>query len=981
MKGDFCRFTFDPKKNYVGTLMQQGRVQLDADWNEQQAIDRYQHEIAVGDVIGPHGAPNDGAGFAISLAPGGNDLTISPGRIYVGGIRVDNDASEPVLLSNQPYLKLATVNYAGFVLPTQSGRYLVYLDVWERHITALEDPQILETALGGSDTTTRIQIVWQVKLTPQPVGNLTCADFGPDWHPTGLITNGTMSARTIDNDSSNPCILPLTAGYRGLENQLYRVEIHRSGVRDDANNHPTIKWSRDNASVATTVTIAGQVLTAHDLGRDEILGFAADQWVELIDQRMELTNHHGHLLQIDSINRNTREITIKAITPVPAVDTTGPVRLRRWDNIGPDASENGIQMTMTPVVLENGIEVVFSGGRYRSGDYWLITARTAINSETGSIEWPLDTNKKPISKSPDGIVHRYCPLALIDFNQATRIFTLVNNGDCRPHFPALTRIRAGDVSFDNNQCDANNLLTNAETVQQAIDGLCAQIQNNCTIIITPQSDLRDVFDRINAPDMTHVRICFQAGEYKVADPLIVGGSQNPKGHVMVNGFGGGTKLIVQNAETFLHFENCESVTVRDVYVEAKKVGSAGSNKHLRGALNFANCKEVSVQDCRIRCYSGPVQGATCITATQAQTTSQWTTLVRIRSCFLEVGIEQVGILVFNVDHTFIEDNQIAAVPQPKGILSKLLENREYRAIARRSLFSHIKYGGNPPKDIINMETVTYGGNRQAYFHTNPSLVGHWQDLIESLGPQPTTNGELRSRLKKAADYVLLSQDSLITVRLLNGALRRFKAFTDWRNAFRSQFRSVMAQGIVIAGSSSGGEARILNNTITGTLQGVHVGYSRTERTPGSAVWTLGIQLRGNRIQLMITPIISRHPEGIFVGNYSNELIVESNTISAAYSVSRSPQNLNPEGLKVYGVLGTLLLIRHNNIASIESAILAVPLNGPHRSVHRWLVADNLASGFTSNVDIPASIDQIGNQPGGLTYTDLVRMIERLNNNG
>ena len=38
MKGDFSRITFDPKKHYSRVLMQQGRVQLDADWNEQAAI-------------------------------------------------------------------------------------------------------------------------------------------------------------------------------------------------------------------------------------------------------------------------------------------------------------------------------------------------------------------------------------------------------------------------------------------------------------------------------------------------------------------------------------------------------------------------------------------------------------------------------------------------------------------------------------------------------------------------------------------------------------------------------------------------------------------------------------------------------------------------------------------------------------------------------------------------------------------------------
>ena len=44
----------------------------------------------------------------------------------------------------------------------------MYLDVWERHVTALEDDDIREKALGGADTTTRCKVVWQVKVDAVP---------------------------------------------------------------------------------------------------------------------------------------------------------------------------------------------------------------------------------------------------------------------------------------------------------------------------------------------------------------------------------------------------------------------------------------------------------------------------------------------------------------------------------------------------------------------------------------------------------------------------------------------------------------------------------------------------------------------------------------------------------------------------------------------------------------------------------------------
>ena len=57
MKGDFSRQTFDRTKHYDSVLMQQGRVQLDADWNEQQAIHQHRVETEAQDVIGLSGAP------------------------------------------------------------------------------------------------------------------------------------------------------------------------------------------------------------------------------------------------------------------------------------------------------------------------------------------------------------------------------------------------------------------------------------------------------------------------------------------------------------------------------------------------------------------------------------------------------------------------------------------------------------------------------------------------------------------------------------------------------------------------------------------------------------------------------------------------------------------------------------------------------------------------------------------------------------
>ncbi len=152
MKGDFSRVTFAEQNHYRRVLMQQGRTEIDADGNEQVAIDDHISATTSTDVIGPAGYPEwtlpDGqpaGGFSIGVGSSGSDLTISEGRFYVDGLLVENGTTGASLL-NQPDMPGVTLADFG---ATQAGTYAVYLDAWERLITSLDNPLIRETALGG----------------------------------------------------------------------------------------------------------------------------------------------------------------------------------------------------------------------------------------------------------------------------------------------------------------------------------------------------------------------------------------------------------------------------------------------------------------------------------------------------------------------------------------------------------------------------------------------------------------------------------------------------------------------------------------------------------------------------------------------------------------------------------------------------------------------------------------------------------------
>jgi hypothetical protein len=419
MAGDISRDSFDARKHYNSVVMQQGRVQLDADWNEQQNIHRHRAETQARDVIGS-GAPLHDAGFLLT-ATAAKSLTIGKGRYYVAGLLCENESD--VDFSQQPDWPNAPA-FADILTKAGQTTAIVYLDAWRRNITPLEDPTLREVALGGADTAHRVKTVWQVKALPVKLANTggaSCGDSFTEWDALVAPGTGLMSARALPTQATNnPCLLPPGAGYQRLENQLYRLEVHKGGALAAA----TFKWSHDNGSVVTAIeTFNGLVLTVHDLGRDDALGFSNGQWVEILDDSAELSGTPGALIQIDHVDVSARTITLKSAAT--AVDASLHPKLRRWDGGGetPLAAPAGGDNW---VAIEAGVEVKFEAGNYNPGDYWLVPARTV----TGNVDWPFSA-----PQPPRGFDHRYCRLG---------IATLVNNvltvQDCRKTFPPLAEI-------------------------------------------------------------------------------------------------------------------------------------------------------------------------------------------------------------------------------------------------------------------------------------------------------------------------------------------------------------------------------------------------------------------------------------------------------------------------------------------------------------------------------------------------------------
>ncbi len=436
MKGDFTRDSFAASRRHTRVLLQQGRLLLDADWNEQVAILLHRMETMIRDLVGPHGGPEGDCGFEIrpegADGPLQNDFGIGTGRYYVGGLLCEND---------DPTLTFSGQGFAPSRDALRPGRpYLVYLDAWEDYVSPAEDPALLEVALGGADTAGRARVFWRVQAWE--MDEATTKLLRSPTNPSGFTNDkldsawprlcerfqppdrGRLRVRVTEPAATEdlpPSIVPPGSGYRGPENHLYRVEVHAGGRAAEG---ASFKWSRDNGSLLVPVlALAGNVATLGPGGPDARIGLGIGDIVEVVEPQAAAFGKPGALFRITDLPAEG-QVTLQGKAALPPA---AGLLLRRWDQRQGPEGRRGLVLQdgaaklvegegdSNWLPLEDGILVQFakSDCSYRSGDHWLIPARTA---EGGSVAWPCDAEGRPAACPPHGIHHRYAPLGIVTFN-------------------------------------------------------------------------------------------------------------------------------------------------------------------------------------------------------------------------------------------------------------------------------------------------------------------------------------------------------------------------------------------------------------------------------------------------------------------------------------------------------------------------------------------------------------------------------------
>jgi hypothetical protein len=563
MGGDYTRWTFNPARDYSELFKQQGRVDLDADWNELVEIVNRRWRAETMDIIGRAVVPSYTTPDAFKITPAGpGQFTIGVGRMYVDGLLAEChgvsplvydaalgevNGSAPVPFNQQPYFPNPVP------LPSTGPAVdLIYLDVWKREVTALQDPAIREKALGGPDTTTRMQTVWQVKILPN-VDARSCGDKVDAWDTLTAPSAGRLTTSTVvASPSPDPCILSPTGGYRGLENRLYRVEVHVAGTVGGA-NPAKFKWSRDNASVVSAVhSISApggpnSVLKLSSLGRDRVLRFSSGDWVEVLDENSELVGTAGFLTQITAPpDEANRTITVQPPIPAALFDPTKSerhTRVRRWDqrNTGLGSNVNAttglIDATNTAQDIEDGIQVTFSddpaGGQLHIGDYWIFAARTV----DGSVE---ALQKAP----PQGILHHYARLGFMTW-AAGGAGTF--GPDCRQFWPPAGG--GGDCT-----------------------GCCTVTVGDG---VNSQGSFTDIQKAIDSLGPAGGEVCLGRGVFVVPNTIRIDSTRR---NVIVRGMGWATKLIFSpdaqaGSSVLFSIESTSHITLESFFAVARSAQS------------------------------------------------------------------------------------------------------------------------------------------------------------------------------------------------------------------------------------------------------------------------------------------------------------------------------------------------------------------------------------------------------------------------
>ena len=502
MGSDRARISYDEKQQYRSVVMQQGRVTLEADWNEAQQIAGEETREHALDFVGPAGTPDDG--YAVTFPAGlpAFDFQVGAGTMYVGGERVALAA--PLQYSVQSEWLDNAIDPAFKPLPGKApGNEYIGLLLREQEISAVEDSDLKDVALGGPDTAQRTRLIQHVEriATSGTDCPSALAETTKDWAAAGLIFDpATMRLNStaslfVDFPTAGgpitPCDPAAQSGYLGADNQLIRVQI--SSV-DSVTGAVKLLWGFDDASFLYRVDVMDpQTLHLQSAPVDAEHQPQAGQAVEILMSAAKLSNGEYvaapsgfvETLAASSYDPAKQILTLPAALPAVYGDGNAShahpprVFLRAWKQ------ELGFTAGTALPLGDTGLTVTLqtSGSTpLRVGDYWMFAVRPGTPQQVYPERYHAGF------QPPEGPREWFCPLAVIQWTGNT-----------------------GSV-LDNCRNGFDNLLT----LTRRKTGGCCTVNVNPSDL-GPTQTLQTILNKFSGSPA--VTVCLMPGEYDLPGPL------------------------------------------------------------------------------------------------------------------------------------------------------------------------------------------------------------------------------------------------------------------------------------------------------------------------------------------------------------------------------------------------------------------------------------------------------------------------------
>jgi Family of unknown function (DUF6519) len=524
---DRSRTSDDRRHHYKAVVAQQGRVIIDRDWNALETIVNERADADVLAIVGPAGTPDDG--FAISVpsasppgllfspgSPPSFDFTIGPGTMYVGGQRTQFPAtlggsaqtysyfSQPDWLRPNDPVPSSSPQLLRGASPASNSIEVVWLDVFDSEVSATEDPDLKEVALGGPDTTARVRLMRRVRRTPVPdsgcaagwldVTNMWSTDLGLIFDPEEMRLEPAVRLQVSfqqDPASTDACDPVAHGGFLYSENQLIRIQISEATAADGTGGR--FLWGYDNASFlyrVSSVTNAGTQLQLADSPPDAFHWPKSGQVVEILRTAVVLgtapdaNNPAAMIVRCvaepvgvlrtlsQSYGATTQGGTANYLTftdplPIEYLNDPNPLFVRIWQ-AEQDYTPGGVALLDGTNGTNNGVVVTLTtplNVPMTVGAFWMI----ALRPGTPQAVYPERFLNSP--QPPDGPARWACPLATIDWSTQPPTVT-----DCRSPFDnlvTLTKRKPGCCTVAVRPED----LTGTNTLKKIIDGAVARARS------------------------------------------------------------------------------------------------------------------------------------------------------------------------------------------------------------------------------------------------------------------------------------------------------------------------------------------------------------------------------------------------------------------------------------------------------------------------------------------------------------------------